>query len=113
MSAAEINKAATDHHLLHAASKQRRCFFIGGNVAENAGGNKVIKYGATGSHVLGMEVVLPDGSVTWFGGKRSKDVTGYDFVHLMVGSKERRYSNKNYFGDFFPLICSGSSCSIS
>ncbi len=34
-----------------------------------------------------MEVVLPDGSVTWFGGKRRKDVTGYDFVHLMVGSE--------------------------
>ncbi len=85
---AEINKAATDHHLLYAGDPcSGDASFIGGNVAENAGGNKVIKYGATGSHVLGMEVVLPDGSVTWFGGKRRKDVTGYDFVHLMVGSE--------------------------
>ena len=56
-------------------------------MAENAGGNKVVKYGPTGSSVLAMEVVLADGTVTWFGGKRRKDVTGYDFVHLMVGSE--------------------------
>jgi len=85
---AEINKAASDNHLLYAGDPcSGDASFIGGNVAENAGGNKVVKYGATGSHVLGMEVVLPDGSVTWFGGKRRKDVTGYDFVHLMVGSE--------------------------
>ena len=60
---------------------------IGGNVAENAGGNKVVKYGPTGSHVLALEAVMADGSVTWFGGKRRKDVTGYDFVHLLVGSE--------------------------
>lgn len=84
----EINKAAVNHHLLYAGDPcSGDASFIGGNVAENAGGNKVVKYGATGSHVLGMEVVLPDGSVTWFGGKRRKDVTGYDFVHLMVGSE--------------------------
>jgi glycolate oxidase len=56
-------------------------------VAENAGGNKVIKYGATGAHVLGLEAVLPNGSVVTFGGKRRKDVTGYDFIHLIVGSE--------------------------
>lgn len=84
----EINKAAIDHGLLYAGDPcSGDASFIGGNVAENAGGNKVVKYGATGNHVLGMEVVLPDGSVTWFGGKRRKDVTGYDFVHLMVGSE--------------------------
>ena len=85
---AEINKAAIDNHLMYAGDPcSGDASFIGGNVAENAGGNKVVKYGATGSHVLGMEVVLPDGSVTWFGGKRRKDVTGYDFVHLIVGSE--------------------------
>ena len=85
---AEINKAAADHGLLYAGDPcSGDASFIGGNVAENAGGNKVVKYGPTGNHVLGMEVVLPDGSVTWFGGKRRKDVTGYDFVHLMVGSE--------------------------
>lgn len=85
---ADINKAATNHHLLYAGDPcSGDASFIGGNVAENAGGNKVIKYGSTGNNVLGMEVVLPDGSITWFGGKRRKDVTGYDFVHLMVGSE--------------------------
>ena len=84
----DINKAALDNHLMYAGDPcSGDASFIGGNVAENAGGNKVVKYGPTGSHVLGMEVVLPDGSGSWFGGKRRKDVTGYDFVHLMVGSE--------------------------
>lgn len=84
----EINKAAIDVGLMYAGDPcSGDASFIGGNIAENAGGNKVVKYGPTGSHVLALEVVLPDGSVTWFGGKRRKDVTGYDFVHLMVGSE--------------------------
>jgi glycolate oxidase len=61
--------------------------FIGGNLAENAGGNKVVKYGPTGDHVMGIEVVLPDGTVDFFGGKLVKNVTGYDFINLMVGSE--------------------------
>lgn len=85
---ADINRTATEHNLLYAGDPcSGDASFIGGNVAENAGGNKVVKYGPTGSHVLGLEVVLPDGSITWFGGKRRKDVTGYDFVHLLVGSE--------------------------
>lgn len=84
----DINKAAAAKGLMYAGDPcSGDVSFIGGNVAENAGGNKVLKYGPTGSHVLGMEVVLPDGSVTWFGGKRRKDVTGYDFVHLIIGSE--------------------------
>lgn len=84
----EINKAALDEGLMYAGDPcSGDASFIGGNIAENAGGNKVVKYGPTGSHVLALEVVLTDGSVTWFGGKRRKDVTGYDFVHLMVGSE--------------------------
>ncbi len=84
----EITKAATAHDLFYAGDPcSGDASFIGGNVAENAGGNKVIKYGATGAHVLAIEAVLPDGSVLTFGGKRRKDVTGYDFVHLLVGSE--------------------------
>ncbi len=84
----EINRTAASFGLLYAGDPcSGDASFIGGNVAENAGGNKVIKYGPTGGSVLGMEVVLADGSVSWFGGKRRKDVTGYDFVHLMVGSE--------------------------
>jgi glycolate oxidase subunit GlcD len=61
--------------------------FIGGNVAENAGGGKAVKYGVTGRYVLGLEVVLPTGEVITLGGKRVKDVTGYDLIHLLVGSE--------------------------
>jgi glycolate oxidase len=85
---AEITKAARAAGLLYAGDPcSGDASFIGGNVAENAGGNKVVKYGSTGASVLALEAVLPDGSVTWFGGKRRKDVTGYDFVHLLVGSE--------------------------
>jgi glycolate oxidase len=84
----EIQKFANRHGLLYAGDPcSGDSSFIGGNVAENAGGNKVIKYGPTGSHVLGLEVVLPNGEVTFFGGKRVKDVTGYNFVQLMIGSE--------------------------
>ncbi len=85
---AEINRMASQHGLLYAGDPcSGGASFIGGNIAENAGGNKVIKYGATGAQLLALEVVLADGSVTWFGGKRRKDVTGLDFVHLMAGSE--------------------------
>ncbi|MFN2362996.1 MAG: FAD-binding oxidoreductase [Halarsenatibacteraceae bacterium] len=61
--------------------------FIGGNIAENAGGGKAVKYGVTGRYIMGMEVVLPNGEVVELGGKRVKDVTGYDLKKLMVGSE--------------------------
>jgi len=84
----EIQRAAKSAGLLYAGDPcSSDASFIGGNVAENAGGNKVIKYGATGRHVMGLEVVLPDGQIARFGGKLVKDVTGYDFVSLMVGSE--------------------------
>ncbi len=60
---------------------------IGGNVAENAGGGKAVKYGVTGRYVLGLEVVTPTGRIVEFGGKLIKDVTGYNFVQLMIGSE--------------------------
>jgi glycolate oxidase len=61
--------------------------FIGGNVAENAGGGKAVKYGVTGRYVTGIEVVTPTGDIVFLGGKLVKDVTGYDLLHLMVGSE--------------------------
>jgi glycolate oxidase len=61
--------------------------FVGGNVAENAGGGKAVKYGVTGRYVTGLEVVLPTGEVVQLGGKRVKDVTGYNLLQLMVGSE--------------------------
>ena len=84
----EVTKAAREKGLFYAGDPcSGDISFIGGNVAENAGGNKVIKYGATGAHVLGLEAVLADGSIVTFGGKRRKDVTSYDFIHLLVGSE--------------------------
>ncbi len=61
--------------------------FIGGNVAENAGGGKAVKYGVTGRYVTGLEVVTPKGDIVRMGGKLVKDVTGYNLVQLMVGSE--------------------------
>jgi len=61
--------------------------FIGGNVAENAGGGKAVKYGVTGRYVLGLEVVTPTGEIVELGGKLVKDVTGYNMVQLMTGSE--------------------------
>jgi glycolate oxidase len=60
---------------------------IGGNVAENAGGPRALKYGVTRDYVLGLEVVLPDARVMMTGGKNYKTVSGYDLTSLMVGSE--------------------------
>ena len=61
--------------------------FIGGNVAENAGGGRAVKYGVTGRYITGLEMVTPTGELVQLGGKRVKDVTGYDLVKLMIGSE--------------------------
>ncbi|MDR1379480.1 MAG: FAD-binding protein [Synergistaceae bacterium] len=60
---------------------------IGGNIAENAGGGKAVKYGVTGRYVLGIELVTPQGDVVQLGGKLSKDVSGYDLKSLVIGSE--------------------------
>ena len=59
---------------------------IGGNVAENAGGAHCLKYGFTTTHVIGLEVVLPDGSLVHLGGK-TLDTPGYDLAGVFVGSE--------------------------
>ena len=60
---------------------------IGGNIAENAGGGKAVKYGVTGRYIQGLELVTPTGDVVQLGGKLSKDVSGYDLKSLVVGSE--------------------------
>ncbi len=60
---------------------------IGGNVAENAGGPRAVKYGVTKDYVLGLEVALASGEVVRLGGKQVKNVTGYNLVQLFVGSE--------------------------
>jgi len=84
----EINELIAEYGLFYAGypMSQETCF-VGGNIAENAGGGRAIKYGVTGRYVLGLEVVLPTGEIVRLGGKRVKDVTGYDLIHLLVGSE--------------------------
>lgn len=60
---------------------------IGGNVGENAGGMRAVKYGVTGNYVMGLEVVLADGTVIHTGGKAIKNVTGYNLTQLFTGSE--------------------------
>ncbi|MFB6258199.1 MAG: FAD-binding oxidoreductase [Flavobacteriales bacterium] len=61
--------------------------FIGGNLAENSGGPRAVKYGVTSDFVLDLELVLPNGSVIRTGAQVLKNATGYDLTHLLVGSE--------------------------
>jgi len=84
----ELNDAVREVGLFYAGyPMSRETCYVGGNVAENAGGGRAIKYGVTGQYVLGLEAVLPTGEIVRLGGKRVKDVTGYDLIHLLVGSE--------------------------
>jgi glycolate oxidase len=60
---------------------------IGGNVAENSGGLRGLKYGVTRDYVMAIRVVLPDGTDTWLGNKCVKDVAGYSMKDLFIGSE--------------------------
>ncbi|MEM8864839.1 MAG: FAD-linked oxidase C-terminal domain-containing protein [Planctomycetota bacterium] len=60
---------------------------IGGNVAENSGGLRGLKYGVTRDYVMGMQVVLADGRTVWLGNKCVKDVAGYNLRDLFIGSE--------------------------
>ncbi|WP_269479177.1 FAD-binding oxidoreductase [Thermoanaerobacter mathranii] len=84
----EINNAVKEYGLFYAGYPMSvETCYIGGNVAENAGGGRAVKYGVTGRYVLGLEIVTPTGDIIHLGGKLMKDVTGYDLIHLMVGSE--------------------------
>ncbi len=61
--------------------------FIGGNVSENSGGPKAVKYGVTRDYVLNLEVVLPSGNIIWTGANVLKNSTGYNLTQLMCGSE--------------------------
>ena len=67
-------------------SSQGSCW-IGGNIAENAGGARAVKYGVTKDYVLNLEVVLPNGTIIWTGANTLKNATGYNLTQLMVGSE--------------------------
>ncbi|NQT59936.1 MAG: FAD-binding oxidoreductase [Bacteroidetes bacterium] len=84
----ELNVQVKDHGLYFAGYPMSlETCFLGGNIAENAGGGKAVKYGVTGRYVLGMEVVTPAGDILHLGGKVTKDVSGYDLKQLFIGSE--------------------------
>lgn len=61
--------------------------FIGGNIAENSGGPKAVKYGVVKDYVLNLEMVLPNGEIIWTGANVLKNSTGYNLTQLVVGSE--------------------------
>lgn len=61
--------------------------FIGGNIAENSGGPKAVKYGVVKDYVLNLEIVLPNGEILWTGANVLKNATGYNLTQLVVGSE--------------------------
>src|SRR6195256_5021749 len=83
----DITSRVSAHEYFYAPdpSSQSVCS-IGGNVAENSGGAHCLKYGFTTTHVLGLEVVLPDGTLVHLGGK-TLDAPGYDLAGVFVGSE--------------------------
>ena len=84
----EINEKVKDLGLFFAGYPMSlETCFIGGNVAQNAGGGKAVKYGVTERYVTGLEFVTPTGEIVEAGGKRLKDVTGYNLRLFLVGSE--------------------------
>lgn len=83
---------------IHQAAEQRGLMYppdpssshvstIGGNLAENSGGPRGLKYGVTKDYVIGLEMITPEGEIIKTGGRTVKNVTGYDLTKLIVGSE--------------------------
>jgi glycolate oxidase len=85
---ADLGRAAAAHGLFYPPDPASfEMCTIGGNLAENSGGLRCVKYGVTRDWVLGLEVVLASGEIMRTGGKTVKDVAGYDLTGLFVGSE--------------------------
>lgn len=84
----KIHALAERHNLMYPPDPSSSVVCtIGGNLAENAGGPRGIKYGVTKDYVIGLEVVMADGEVIRTGGQTIKNVTGYDLTKLLIGSE--------------------------
>lgn len=84
----EVKQAAAEHGLWYPPDPSSfEICSIGGNVATNAGGLCCVKYGVTADYVLGLDVVLADGTLLQLGGRRIKDVAGLSLLKLFVGSE--------------------------
>ena len=85
---AAIHKAAEEKGLMYPPDpSSSHVSTIGGNLAENSGGPRGLKYGVTKDYVIGLEVITPEGDLIQTGGKTVKNVTGYDLTKLLVGSE--------------------------
>ncbi len=84
----QVHKAVESQGLFYPPDPASMNFStIGGNIAENSGGMRAVKYGTTKEYVLGLEVVLPNGDIIHTGSKCVKDVVGYNLTQLVVGSE--------------------------
>ncbi|MFK7004346.1 FAD-binding oxidoreductase [Flavobacterium covae] len=83
-----LREAVSEKNLFYPVdpSSMGSCF-IGGNIAENSGGARAVKYGVTKDYVLNLEVVLPNGEIIWTGANTLKNATGYNLTQLMIGSE--------------------------
>lgn len=83
-----FQEAVIEHDLYYPPDPASRgSCFIGGNIAENSGGPRALKYGVTKDFVLNLEIVLPTGEIMWTGANVLKNSTGYNLTQLMVGSE--------------------------
>jgi glycolate oxidase len=84
----DLQRAANDQDLFFPPDPSSMDFStLGGNVAENAGGPRAVKYGVTRDYIMALEVVMPDGRIVKTGSEAIKSVTGYDITRLLVGSE--------------------------
>ena len=83
----EFPKALEGTGLFYPPDPGEKTATMGGNAMTNAGGMRAVRYGVTRDYVLGMEIVLADGSVIQLGGKNVKTASGYSLVDLMIGSE--------------------------
>ncbi|MCH4828600.1 FAD-binding oxidoreductase [Flavobacterium covae] len=83
-----LREAVSEKNLFYPVdpSSMGSCF-IGGNIAENSGGARAVKYGVTKDYVLNLEVVLPNGEIIWTGANTLKNATGYNLTQLIIGSE--------------------------
>jgi glycolate oxidase len=83
----ELSAYVEDHDLFYPPDPGEKSATIGGNISTNAGGMRAVKYGVTRDYVRGLEVVLPNGEITEFGGKVVKNSSGYALKDLMIGAE--------------------------
>jgi glycolate oxidase len=84
----ELQNAVIEKGLFYPVDPASRgSCFIGGNVSENSGGPRAVKYGTVKDYVLNLEIVLPNGEIIWTGANTLKNSTGYNLTQLLVGSE--------------------------